>query len=321
VSELRTERVTLEITHDEPRSAATWDYLSALRLSHPGESVKVIPTSTTQLTPEELAVIQEAVEMRVTARGRSWSYLFGNHLDVLNALLKRYREQPQNQLALSVTALGLSARGLNVLQSAGVQTIGELTQMTETRILECRNGSELTLAEIKARLADKGLSLAGADKTAATDELKIASKTIDVLLLPLSDVELSVRTGHCLERMGIQTLGDLAQTTEAELVKSKNFGETSLVEIKEMLAANGLALANTEKTADELERQILSQPISELALSVRARKVATKMDAHTIGDLIKNTAKEISLFKNAGVITLNEIREKLAERGLKLKGD
>ena len=63
-----------------------------------------------------------------------------------------------------------------------------------------------------------------------------------VLSIPVTDFELSVRSRNCLQKMGIMTLGDLTRTTEQELLASKNFGETSLVEIREMLASKGLEL-------------------------------------------------------------------------------
>src|SRR5204862_2061084 len=63
-----------------------------------------------------------------------------------------------------------------------------------------------------------------------------------VLGIPVTDFELSVRSRNCLQKMGVMTLGDLARTSEAELLASKNFGETSLVEIREMLHSKGLEL-------------------------------------------------------------------------------
>ena len=55
--------------------------------------------------------------------------------------------------------------------------------------------------------------------------------------IPVTDFELSVRSRNCLRKMNIRTLGDLTRTTEAALLSSKNFGETSLAEIKDMMHA------------------------------------------------------------------------------------
>src|SRR5438034_7655936 len=63
-----------------------------------------------------------------------------------------------------------------------------------------------------------------------------------VLNIPITDFELSVRSRNCLKKMNIRSLGDLLKTTEQELLSYKNFGETSLNEIKALLAQKGLRL-------------------------------------------------------------------------------
>jgi len=64
------------------------------------------------------------------------------------------------------------------------------------------------------------------------------------LLKGVDDLELSVRSANCLKNAGIQYIGELVQKTEAEMLKTKNFGRKSLNEIKEMLAEMGLSLGN-----------------------------------------------------------------------------
>jgi DNA-directed RNA polymerase subunit alpha len=62
------------------------------------------------------------------------------------------------------------------------------------------------------------------------------------LLRPVDELELSVRSFNCLQNAGIKYIGDLVQKTEAEMLKTKNFGRKSLKEIKELLADMGLSL-------------------------------------------------------------------------------
>ncbi|MDO8785540.1 MAG: DNA-directed RNA polymerase subunit alpha C-terminal domain-containing protein, partial [Syntrophales bacterium] len=57
----------------------------------------------------------------------------------------------------------------------------------------------------------------------------------------VDDLELSVRSANCLKNAGIVTIGGLVQKTEAEMLKTKNFGRKSLNEIKEILAESGLS--------------------------------------------------------------------------------
>ena len=157
-----------------------------------------------------------------------------------------------------------------------------------------------------------------------------------LLEIPVTDFELSVRSRNCLRKMNIRTLGDLTRTTEAALLASKNFGETSLSEIKEMMGSKGLrlgmALEGGERVADQLradpveelsqeEKAMLAKPINDLNLSVRARKCMTKLGIQTVGELLVHTGDELMECKNFGVTSLNEVREKLAELGLKLKNE
>ena len=154
-----------------------------------------------------------------------------------------------------------------------------------------------------------------------------------LLNTPVTDFELSVRSRNCLRKMNVRTLGDLVRTTEIDLLNSKNFGETSLQEIKELLASKGLRVGMFAEEAatgrfgtepEELtaqERAAMAKPITDLNLSVRARKCMAKLGISTIGDLLRHTADQLLEVKNFGVTSLTEIRAKLSEVGLKLQGD
>ncbi len=165
------------------------------------------------------------------------------------------------------------------------------------------------------------------------DAQKKRDRMSQVLNVPVSDFELSVRSRNCLQKMGIKTLGDLARCTEQDLLASKNFGETSLVEIREMLASKGLSLGQlaTEKAEPEPvfepqfmspdEQALLDRPIADLNLSVRARKCMIRLGLNTIGELLRRTGDDLLECKNFGVTSLNEVREKLTQHGMKLRGD
>ena len=77
----------------------------------------------------------------------------------------------------------------------------------------------------------------------APERVETASPTIDpVLLRPVDDLELTVRSANCLKAENIYYIGDLIQRTETELLKTPNLGRKSLNEIKEVLASRGLTL-------------------------------------------------------------------------------
>ena len=149
---------------------------------------------------------------------------------------------------------------------------------------------------------------------------------------PVTDFELSVRARTCLKKMNIRSLGDLLRITEAELLSYKNFGETSLTEIKKMLTIKGLKLGQGLEDAHRQARRALmdqykgtgkettlSKGVSDLNLSVRARKALQLLGIQTLGDLASHTEAELMGIKNFGATSLKEIREKLVENGLELR--
>ncbi len=149
---------------------------------------------------------------------------------------------------------------------------------------------------------------------------------------PVTDFELSVRARTCLKKMNIRTLGDLIRINEAELMSYKNFGESSLDEIKRMLSSKNLKLGQGREDAHRAARRqileklkgsgreaALNKPVSELQLSVRARKALQLLNIQTIGDLCSHTEAELMGIKNFGATSLTEVREKLGEMGLGLR--
>ena len=63
-----------------------------------------------------------------------------------------------------------------------------------------------------------------------------------ILMRPVDDLELTVRSANCLKAENIYCIGDLIQRTEVELLKTPNLGKKSLTEIKDVLASHGLSL-------------------------------------------------------------------------------
>lgn len=158
------------------------------------------------------------------------------------------------------------------------------------------------------------------------------AKRSALLDTPVTDFELSVRARNCLKKMQIRTLGDLLRITEAELLSYKNFGETSLVEIKHMLSAKGLRLGQgvegeysrlRKEVYDQLRgaapESVLNKPVSSLDLSVRARKALQMLNIQSIGDLATRTEAELMGVKNFGATSLDEIKEKLGKFNLTLR--
>ncbi|GBG02639.1 DNA-directed RNA polymerase subunit alpha [Azospira sp. I13] len=94
-----------------------------------------------------------------------------------------------------------------------------------------------------ARILMEQLSVfADLEGTAPMVEAQKPVQVDPILLRPVDDLELTVRSANCLKAENIYYIGDLIQRTENELLKTPNLGRKSLNEIKEVLAARGLTL-------------------------------------------------------------------------------
>ncbi len=154
--------------------------------------------------------------------------------------------------------------------------------------------------------------------------------------IPITDFELSVRSRNCLKKMNIRSVGDLLKTSEQELLSYKNFGETSLNEIKALLAQKGLRLGQNLETdsksaaassvarrpsvvAGNVPAEVLSKTVGDLELSVRSRKALQRLNINLLGELASRTEDELLGCKNFGLTSLNEIKQQLATFGLGLR--
>ncbi|MGL6073958.1 MAG: DNA-directed RNA polymerase subunit alpha C-terminal domain-containing protein [Fimbriiglobus sp.] len=166
------------------------------------------------------------------------------------------------------------------------------------------------------------------------DDEKVSAQFRQVMEVPISDFELSVRSRNCLKRMNIRTLGDLTRISEQQLLTSKNFGETSLDEIKIIMNQKGLRIGQSLEQGQQYEfrgrqqshlspeeQAMMAKPVSELNLSVRARKCMNRLNIATLGELTSRTSDELMEAKNFGVTSLTEVKEKLTAMGLKLRGE
>ncbi|MGE4286472.1 MAG: DNA-directed RNA polymerase subunit alpha C-terminal domain-containing protein [Phycisphaerae bacterium] len=156
------------------------------------------------------------------------------------------------------------------------------------------------------------------------EQISVKTKLFDK---PITDYELSVRSKNCLKKMNIATIGDLLTINEQELLAYKNFGETSLHEIRDILESEGLELGMYEGVVFESEsndeydphKELLKKPISELELSVRAGRAVDRLNIRTLGELVAKSEQELLGCKNFGSTSLTEIKEKLDKYGLSLK--
>lgn len=164
------------------------------------------------------------------------------------------------------------------------------------------------------------------------DQARLVARRNAVLDIPVTDFELSVRARNCLKKMNIRTLGDLVRITEAELLTYKNFGETSLKEIKDMLTAKGLRLGQEAEESPIAIPNIFADigpvandagettiPLDQVKFSIRVRRALQNLNIQTLGELGDKSEAELMACNNFGQTSLTEVIQRLADHGLKLR--
>jgi len=185
------------------------------------------------------------------------------------------------------------------------------------------------------------------------DQERKEDRLQQILRIPITDFELSVRARNCLQKMGIQNLGDLARKTEAELLAYKNFGETSLNEIRDLLTQKGLRLGmlrgeveedtirrmeeearltraefEDEETLVAREQQeeqaekradALARPIDDLKLSARCRRILEGLELKTVGELAAKSEAELAGIEDFTSTSIQEVKDRLGDLGLSLR--
>ncbi len=182
---------------------------------------------------------------------------------------------------------------------------------------------------LRARLY---LSDAKASLTMYYDEdlARKEQKLDQVLGTPLAEFQLSMRAQNCLSRLGLRSLGQLIAKTEDELLETPNFGQATLKEIKELLAARGLSLSTTRgapvlardlvRLQDQAEKEgILGKPITDFEWSERIRKSFEKLKVQTLGEVVAKTEQDFLSCENFGQTSLKELKKRLGQMGLSLK--
>ncbi|MEO0514442.1 MAG: DNA-directed RNA polymerase subunit alpha C-terminal domain-containing protein [Planctomycetota bacterium] len=163
---------------------------------------------------------------------------------------EKRNEKHHALLDTPVTDFELSVRTRNALRKMNIRTLGDLLKVTEAELRSFKNFGDASLDEIKTMLAQKALKLGQAVeqhqaevKQQVYDQLKSEVGDENGMLdKSVNELNLSVRARKALALLGVTSIGDLVMKTEAELMGVKNFGMTSLVEIRERLTDMGMGL-------------------------------------------------------------------------------
>ena len=143
-----------------------------------------------------------------------------------------------------------------------------------------------------------------------------------IMRTPVNDFELSVRSRNCLAKMNIFTLGDLLKITEQEMLSYKNFGETSLKEVKEMLAARNLRLGmfrdGEERSISKADQKVLGESVEKLELGNKSLAMLEGLGVSRIGDLAQYSDLDLYKAPGSGQSVVQELSTALGAFGVSL---
>jgi hypothetical protein len=145
-------------------------------------------------------------------------------------------------LLRDVEQLELSVRTSNCLRNDGIRYIGDLVLRSEDDLLRTPNFGRKSVVEVKDVLAQIGLELGQDLPDWPPENLEFISQKTAKLFERFDELEMSVRSANCLKNGGIHYVGELVQKSEAELLRTPNFGRKSLSEITEIIARSGFQL-------------------------------------------------------------------------------
>lgn len=144
-----------------------------------------------------------------------------------------------------------------------------------------------------------------------------------ILKTSVNDFELSVRSRNCLAKMNIFTLGDLISISETEMLNYKNFGETSLREVKEMLDARGLRLGmlrdQSERQFTKADQKTLNESVEKLELSSRTQQMLERLGCQRIEDVLHYADLDLYRVEGSGQSVVQELSTALGAFGLQMK--
>jgi len=160
---------------------------------------------------------------------------------------ERGRDRLTQLLNTPVTDFELSVRSRNCLRKMKIHTLGDLVRTTENELLNSQNFGETSLDEIKELLTTKGLRVGMLSEDPSANRYglepeELSEKERTAMAKPIADLNLSVRARKCTAKLGIDTIGDLIRHTADQLLEQKNFGVTSLTEVRAKLQEMGLKL-------------------------------------------------------------------------------
>ncbi|MBP7509447.1 MAG: hypothetical protein KA807_16665 [Prolixibacteraceae bacterium] len=205
---------------------------------------------------------------------------------------------------ISISDLNFSVRTTNCLKKLGVNILSDLVIRSERELIKTRNFGRKSLQEIKDYLSRVGLNfkITNPDehyllrRFTFNNETEKTVKTIldpelyPILFIAIEELAFSQRTSNCLKTLKVTYIGDLVRKTETDLLKTKNFGRTSLREIKNKLDIINMQL-NTD--IDKWESDYIQDALNRLKNEIEIEQENIEKKFHNANQKISTLDEEL----------------------------
>ena len=215
----------------------------------------------------------------------------------------------------------------NLLSITGFKSVSELVEKTTTKeeLLKLIESNKLYMSEVEEIVQHSGLEFKFYEEKNYENNVTLVD-----LDMPIERMDLSIRGFNALRRSGIETVGDIIDKTESELIELRNFGGKNLEELVAKLESMGLKLKEEVKqevepkdsnNSKENKTFYLDMPIEEIGLSTRAFKALIRSGIKNVGDIVELTENQVMNISRLGTKSFNEIVDKINSMGLNLKAE
>ena len=231
------------------------------------------------------------------------------------------RTHNNSKLSLGIDEIDLGTHAYTILKRLGAVTVKDIVELPKESLLQLQRWRKVYL-EIKDKLqlmglrfihSEPGLVVDGEAKSgdplqSETSVITVVEKTPDVpqkrYTMTIDELDLSVRAFNCLKRGNVNTVCDLINKTEDELLRMRNMTPKVVDEIQKKLEMMGLTLADCADNG----RKVSIQPFP-----------LKRVGINSVEELINKPEDEMHQVRNMGKKSLVEVQRKLEEMGLLLK--
>ncbi len=228
-------------------------------------------------------------------------------------------------LSKTLESMTLSFRTENRLKSVNIYFIGDLIQKTDSELLSISHFGRKCLNEIKENLSGVGLQNGLQVEQIPNDET--IYREAEELSGSIESLHLSERSVNCLRKTEINTIRELIQKNDFELLSINSLGRKSLNEIQAKLMGMRIQLRLNKhlqfRIVDEVDltsKEILLNlniRTKDLILSARSRNCLKQKGIHSLWQLVQVNEKEFTEFRSMGRKSLSELKEKVKSFGFR----